>query len=120
MGHPQGLASTVAITLDACHVVDVLQEAFKRHGQPEIVNADQGSKCTARAFVHAVKDRGCHLSMDGLAAWRDNVFVDRLWKSVNMSGCIYMRTIQSLKPGSRSCNILQPSESPFEPGPAHT
>ena len=76
------LASTVAITLEACHAVDVLQEAFKRHGQPEIVNTDQGSQFTAQAFVHAVKDRGCHLSMDGRGAWRDNVFVERLWKSV--------------------------------------
>ena len=76
------LASTVAITLAACHAVEVLQEAFTRHGKPEIVNTDQGSQFTAQAFVHAVKDRGCHLSMDGRGAWRDNVFVERLWKSV--------------------------------------
>ena len=52
------LASTVAITLEACHAVDVLHEAFKRHGQPEMVNTDQGSQFTAQAFVLAVKDRG--------------------------------------------------------------
>ena len=50
------LAATVAITLEACHAVDVLQEAFKRHGQPEIVNTDQGSQFTAQAFVRAVKE----------------------------------------------------------------
>jgi putative transposase len=52
------LASKVAITLEACHAVDVLQEAFNRHGKPEIVNTDQGSQFTAQEFVQAVKDQG--------------------------------------------------------------
>jgi putative transposase len=76
------LAEKVAITLETCHAVDVLQEAFTRHGKPEIVNTDQGSQFSAHAFVHAVKEQGCKLSMDGRGAWRDNVFVERLWKSV--------------------------------------
>ena len=76
------LASKIAITLEACHAVDVLQEAFSLYGTPEIVNTDQGSQFTANEFVTAVKDRGCKLSMDGRGAWRDNVFVERLWKSV--------------------------------------
>jgi putative transposase len=76
------LASKIAITLEACHAVDVLQEAFRRYGAPEIVNTDQGSQFTAIEFVTAVKDMGCKLSMDGRGAWRDNVFVERLWKSV--------------------------------------
>jgi putative transposase len=49
------LASTVAITLEVCHVVALSHEAFTRHGQPEVVNTDQGSQFTAQAFVHAVK-----------------------------------------------------------------
>ena len=76
------LAAKVAITLKTCHAVDVLQEAFTRHGKPEIVNTDQGSRFSAHAFVHAVKEQGCNLSMDGRGAWRDHVFVERLWKSV--------------------------------------
>lgn len=52
------LAATVAITLETCHAVAVLQEAFTRHGKPEIVNTDQGSQFTAQAFVQTVKDRG--------------------------------------------------------------
>jgi putative transposase len=76
------LAAKVAITLEACHAVEVLQEAFNRHGRPEIVNTDQGSQFTAQEFVQAVKNQGCNLSMDGRGAWRDNVFVERLWKSV--------------------------------------
>jgi putative transposase len=75
-------ASTVAITLETCPAFAVLHEACTRHGQPEIVNTDQGSQFTAHVFVQAVKDRGCHLSMDGRGAWRDNVFVERLWKLV--------------------------------------
>ena len=98
------LAATVAITLAACHAVDVLHEAFKRHGQPEIVNTDQGSQFTAQAFVHAVKDRGCHLSMDGRGAWRDNVFVERLWKSVKYER-VYLHAYDSVTEARQS--ILQ-------------
>ena len=76
------MAAKVTITLEACHAVDVLQEAFNRHGTPEIVNTDQGSQFTANEFVQTVKDRGCKLSMDGRGAWRDNIFVERLWRSV--------------------------------------
>jgi putative transposase len=89
------LASTVAVTLEACHAVDVLQEAFNRHGQPEIVNTDQGSQFTAHEFVQAVKDRGCHLSMDGRGAWRDHVFVERLWKSVKYER-VYLHAYDSV------------------------
>ena len=52
------LAAKIAITLEACHAVDVLNEAFNCHGTPEIVNTDQGSQFTAEEFVRAVKDRG--------------------------------------------------------------
>ena len=76
------LAAKIAITLEACHAVDVLQEAFRHHGTPEIINTDQGSQFTAEEFVQAVKDRGCQISMDGRGAWRDNVFIERLWKTV--------------------------------------
>jgi len=49
---------------------------------PEIINTDQGSQFTAYEFVQAVKSRGCQLSMDGRGAWRDNIFVERLWKTI--------------------------------------
>ena len=76
------LAAKVAITLESIHAVEVLQEAFNRHGTPEIVNTDQGSQFTAYEFVQTVKNHGCKLSMDGRGAWRDNIFVERLWKTV--------------------------------------
>ena len=76
------LAHKVAVTLEACHAREILEEAFARHGKPEIVNTDQGSQFTAEEFTDAVLDNGCKLSMDGRGAWRDNVFVERLWRSV--------------------------------------
>jgi putative transposase len=95
------LASTVAITLEACHAVDVLQDAFTRHGKPEIVNTDQGSQFTAQEFVQAVKDGGCHLSMDGRGAWRDHVFVERLWKSVKYER-VYLHAYDSVTEARQS------------------
>ena len=76
------LAHKVAITLEACHAKEVLEQAFARFGMPQIVNTDQGSQFTATEFTDAVLAKGCKLSMDGRGAWRDNVFVERLWRSV--------------------------------------
>jgi putative transposase len=76
------LAHKVAITLEACHAREVVEQAFARYGTPDIVNTDQGSQFTAEEFTDAVLSRGCKLSMDGSGAWRDNVFVERLWRSV--------------------------------------
>jgi putative transposase len=98
------LAAKVAITLETCHAVDVLREAFNRHGRPEIINTDQGSQFTAHDFVQAVKQQGCKLSMDGRGAWRDNVFVERLWKSVKYER-VYLHAYESVSEARRS--ILQ-------------
>jgi putative transposase len=95
------LAAKLAITLEACHAVDVLQEALTRHGAPEIVNTDQGSQFTAEEFVRAVHDRGCRLSMDGRGAWRDNVFVERLWRSVKYEE-VYLHAYDSVNEARRS------------------
>ena len=76
------LGHKVAITLEAIHAREVVEQAFARYGAPEIVNTDQGSQFTAAEFTDAVLARGCKLSMDGRGAWRDNVFVERLWRSV--------------------------------------
>lgn len=76
------LAHKVAITLEAVHAKDVIEQAFAQYGVPEIVNTDQGSQFTAVEFTEVVLAKGCKLSMDGRGAWRDNVFVERLWRSV--------------------------------------
>ena len=76
------LAHKVAITLQACHATEVTKQALSRYGTPVIVNTDQGSQFTAAEFTEVVLGAGCKLSMDGRGAWRDNVFVERLWRSV--------------------------------------
>jgi putative transposase len=89
------LAHKVAITLEACHAVDVLQEALRIYPKPEIVNTDQGSQFTAHEFVDVVQSAGCLISMDGRGAWRDNVMVERLWKSVKYE-CVYLKAYDSV------------------------
>jgi putative transposase len=68
------------MTVDFC--LDALEAAIRAYGRPEILNTDQGSQFTGTAFVEVVQQHGISLSMDGKGAWRDNLFVERLWKSV--------------------------------------
>jgi putative transposase len=68
------------LTTDAC--LDTVREALHRHGCPEIFNTDQGCQFTSSEFTGLLKDHGIAISMDGKGCWRDNVFVERLWKSV--------------------------------------
>jgi len=76
------LAHKVAISLEACHATEVIKQALARYGTPAIVNTDQGSQFTAVEFTEVVLGAGCKLSMDGRGAGRDNVFVERLWRTV--------------------------------------
>ena len=89
------LAHKVAITLEAVHAKEVIEQAFARYGTPEIVNTDQGSQFTAPAFTEVVLAKGCRLSMDGRGAWRDNVFVERLWRSVKYER-VYLKAYDSV------------------------
>jgi putative transposase len=89
------LAHKVAITLEACHAKEVIEQAFARWGKPDIVNTDQGSQFTATEFTDAVLGQGCQLSMDGRGAWRDNVFVERLWRSVKYER-VYLKAYDSV------------------------
>ena len=89
------LAHKTATTLEAHHAVEIILQAFARFGIPEIVNTDQGSQFTAEEFTRAVLGRGARLSMDGRGAWRDNVFVERLWRSVKYER-VYLRAYESV------------------------
>ena len=66
-----------------------------RHGKPDIFNTDQGSQFTGAAFTGALTDNGIAISMDGNGAWRDNVFVERLWRSVKYEE-VYLRAYDSV------------------------
>jgi putative transposase len=90
------LAHRTAITLEAIHAVEALQEAFNRFGTPDIVNTDQGSQFTAQEFVDLVLNTGARLSMDGRGAWRDNVFVERVWRSVKYER-VYLRAYETVR-----------------------
>jgi putative transposase len=89
------LAHRVAITLEAIHAREVIEQALAQHGAPEIVNTDQGSQFTAEEFTRVVLGAGCKLSMDGRGAWRDNVFVERLWRSVKYER-VYLKAYDSV------------------------
>ena len=89
------LAHKVAITLEASHAREVIEQAFARYGTPEIVNTDQGSQFTAETFTEVVLAKGCKLSMDGRGAWRDNVFVERIWRSVKYER-VYLKAYDSV------------------------
>jgi putative transposase len=76
------LAFRVSISLAADAAVDALKETITRYGVPEIMNTDQGSQFTAGDFIAELREHQIQISMDGKGCWRDNVFVERLWKSV--------------------------------------
>lgn len=76
------LSWQVSITLDVHFCLEAMADAIARYGKPEIVNTDQGSQFTSQAFTGLLKEQGIQISMDGKGAWRDNVFVERLWRSV--------------------------------------
>ncbi len=84
----------VSITMEAAFCVDVLEQALAKHGKPEIFNTDQGSQFTGAAFTGVLIKNEIAISMDGKGAWRDNVFVERLWRSVKYEE-VYLRAYDS-------------------------
>ena len=76
------LSHRVSITMDGGFCVEALEQAIGRYGKPAIFNSDQGSQFTSEAFTGVLLDHEIAISMDGKGAWRDNVFVERLWKFV--------------------------------------
>jgi putative transposase len=84
------LAWRLSITMEASFCVETLQDALAKHGKPEIFNTDQGSQFTGTAFTGVLANKDIAISMDGKGAWRDNVFVERLWRSVKYEE-VYLR-----------------------------
>lgn len=89
------LAWRVSISMDTSFCLEALEEALHRHGTPEIFNTDQGSQFTSEAFTSLLKCHGIRISMDGKGSWRDNVFVERLWKSVKYEE-VYLKAYDSV------------------------
>src|SRR5882762_1913326 len=84
------LAWRVSIDMAVDFCLDAVEEAIARHGTPDILNTDQGSQFTSLAFTGLLAANGIAISMDGKGAWRDNVFVERLWRSVKYEE-VYLR-----------------------------
>jgi putative transposase len=89
------LSWRLSITMEASFCVETLEEALARHGAPDIFNTDQGSQFTGQAFTGVLSGNGIAISMDSKGAWRDNVFVERLWRSVKYEE-VYLRAYESV------------------------
>lgn len=76
------LSWKVSITIDVHFCLEAVEETVERYGTPEIMNTDQGSQFTSQAFTGLLKGHEIKISMDGKVSWRDNVFIERLWRSV--------------------------------------
>lgn len=83
------LAWRLSNTLDGAFCVAALDEAIERFGRPEIFNTDQGAQFTGEAWIGTLKTHGIRISMDGKGRWSDNVFIERLWRSLKYE-CVYL------------------------------
>jgi putative transposase len=95
------LAWRLSITMEAAFCVETLEDALARHGKPAIFNTDQGSQFTGAVFTSVLIKNGIAISMDGKGAWRDNVFVERLWRSVKYEE-VYLRAYDSVSEARNS------------------
>jgi putative transposase len=89
------LAWRVSISMEADFCIEALEEALAKHGKPEIFNTDQGSQFTSAEFTGMLLKSGIAISMDGKGSWRDNVFVERLWRSVKYEE-VYLRAYDTV------------------------
>ena len=98
------LAWRLSNTLDASFCTEALEEAIRKYGTPEIFNTDQGSQFTSEAFTDIFNTHGIRISMDGRGRWVDNVFVERLWRSVKYEE-VYLKAYGSLAEARRELEV---------------
>lgn len=89
------LAWRLSISMDVDFCIEAVKEAIARWGRPEIFNTDQGSQFTSHDFTKLLQDNDIAISMDGKGCWRDNVFVERLWRSVKYEE-VYLKAYASV------------------------
>ncbi len=89
------LAWRLSITMEAAFCIEALEEALARYGRPEIFNTDQGSQFTSLAFTDVLTKANVTISMDGRGSWRDNVFVERLWRTIKYEE-VYLRAYDTV------------------------
>jgi putative transposase len=88
------LSWRISNTLDTEFCVQALKEAISLYGIPDIFNTDQGSQYTSLSFTNVLKDHGIKISMDGKGRWMDNVFIERLWRSLKYE-CVYLNNFEN-------------------------
>jgi putative transposase len=94
------LAWRVSITMEVDFCLEAVEEALARYGKPSIFNSDQGSQFTSAAFTGLLLENGIAISMDGRGSWRDNVFVERLWRSLKYEE-VYLRAYETVAEARR-------------------
>ena len=88
------LAWRLSNTMDVEFCIEALEEAMAKHGRPEIFNTDQGSQFTSPRFTQVLRDANVRPSMDGRGRWMDNVFIERLWRSLKYE-CVYLNAFET-------------------------
>ncbi|MBP2449971.1 putative transposase [Rhizobium leguminosarum] len=105
------LSWRLSITMEAAFCIEAVEETLARYGKPEIFNTDQGSQFTSIDFTAVLKKAEIAISMDGKGAWRDNVFVERLWRSIKYEE-VYLhayKTVSEARAGiGRYLNFYNP------------
>jgi putative transposase len=112
------LAWRLSVTMEASFCVEALEDALAHHGKPKIVNTDQGVQFTGLAFTGLLTKQSIAISMDGKGAWRDNVFVERLWRTIKYEE-VYLRAYESVSDArasiGRSLDGMAPDQAYFIP-----
>jgi len=111
------LAWKLSITMETHFCIEALEEALSTNEKPKIFNTDQGSQFTSEAFTGRLKEEGARISMDGKGRWRDNVFVERIWRSIKYEE-VYLHAYASVSEARQSIgryidfyNIIRPHSS---------
>jgi putative transposase len=94
------LSFRLSNTLDASFCIEALEEALQKYGTPDIFNADQGSQFTSFEFTNILANHNIKISMDGQGRWRDNIFIERLWKTVKYQE-VYLKAYESISHGRK-------------------
>ena len=95
------LAWRLSNTMEAAFCVEVLEDALAKHGRPDIFNSDQGSQFSGMAFTSVLIKNEIAISMDGKGAWRDNVFVERFWRSIKYEE-VYLKAYEDVPEARQS------------------
>jgi putative transposase len=98
------LSWRVSNTLDTSFCIEALEEAIENYGTPEIFNTDQGSQFTSDDFTSVLKENDIRISMDGKGRWIDNVFVERLWRSVKYEE-VFLKAYDDIRSARKSLGV---------------